>query len=191
MVLCLCLLRPWGAKEYPSLLFLLHPLLCCHPPLLCHPAVPLLAVHPPLLCCHPPLLCRPAVLLLAVHPPLLLCCRLGQELRQRVNSMRPAKGDGSDSDGGSTSASDDEDGEGMQGGAFSGQGAGRGFSTKAKAAALDLLEGGWVGRRDEVGAVGRGGARWGEAVLGAGCMLRWALLCRAQRARVPGITRFV
>ncbi|KAL4441441.1 hypothetical protein ABPG77_001945 [Micractinium sp. CCAP 211/92] len=66
--------------------------------------------------------------------------RLGEELRQRVNRMKVR---GSDSDA-STSASEGEEDSGDEGGAgetFSGPKAGRGMGSKAKAAALELLEG--------------------------------------------------
>ncbi|PSC76740.1 U3 small nucleolar RNA-associated 14-like protein A isoform A [Micractinium conductrix] len=70
--------------------------------------------------------------------------RLGEELRQKVNRMKP-RGDDSD---GSTSASEGESGSddegagaGGAGGSFAGPRAGAGMGSKAKAAALELLEG--------------------------------------------------
>ena len=84
--------------------------------------------------------------------------RLGEELRQRVNRMKPS-GRGSDS-GGSTSASDDDDGSGGEG--FAGPGAGRGMSAQVKAAALEMLEG-------VHGSLGAGGERGGQGLGGWRC----------------------
>eukprot|EP00887_Chlorella_sp_A99_P001155 scaffold14.g1155.t1 len=83
--------------------------------------------------------------------------RLGQELRQRVNSLKPARGSDDSDDGGSTSASDedvsDAEGEGV-GGSFAGDKAGRGLSTRAKAAALELLQAGGGGEEGELPSKG-------------------------------------
>ncbi|KAI3427018.1 hypothetical protein D9Q98_006960 [Chlorella vulgaris] len=80
--------------------------------------------------------------------------RLGQELRQRVDRMKRPKGDDSDA---STSASDGEDGSGSEeeegGNTFAGPAAGRGMGSKAKVAALELLQGG-AGADDEAPATG-------------------------------------
>ncbi|PRW50835.1 U3 small nucleolar RNA-associated 14-like protein A [Chlorella sorokiniana] len=70
--------------------------------------------------------------------------RLGEELRQRVNRMKPSRGSDSDA---STSASDDEGSSGDEraprgGETFAGPQAGRGMGSKVKAAALEMLEGG-------------------------------------------------
>lgn len=70
--------------------------------------------------------------------------------------MKPARGSDSDA---STSASDEDDDEGGSGDearrggggdAFSGPAAGRGMTSKVKAAALELLEGGLGGRATSI-----------------------------------------
>mmetsp|Transcript_5357 Transcript_5357/g.11731 ORF Transcript_5357/g.11731 Transcript_5357/m.11731 type:complete len:1130 (-) Transcript_5357:373-3762(-) len=71
--------------------------------------------------------------------------RTGDALRKRIEGLRSSKGAGSGSDSEGTSASDiddGEEGEGAELGAFAAANKGRGMSSKAKAAALEILEGG-------------------------------------------------
>jgi U3 small nucleolar RNA-associated protein 14 len=84
--------------------------------------------------------------------------RLGEELRQRVNRMKPS-GRGSGSEGSTSASDDDGDDSGSGGEGFAGPGAGRGMSGRVKAAALEMLEGARAAGAGAGGARGKGRAR--------------------------------
>ena len=81
--------------------------------------------------------------------------RLGEELRQRVNRMKPS-GRGSGSEGSTSASDEDGDDSGSGGEGFAGPGAGRGMSGRVKAAALEMLEGARAAGAGARGARGKG-----------------------------------